>query len=104
LEKDDLFFPYLDEFIEGRVVGDLIFFGSNEVFEVISSEVLNSNIGCTGRLELDVIFFHESDKRDPAFSVFFGLLFELIVDSFFLFSRSLNMPVILLRVGLFSHE
>ena len=104
MEKDDLFFPNLDELIEDGIVGNLIFFGSNEIFEVISSEVLDSNIGCTGSLELDMIFFHESNKRDPAFFVDFSLLFELIIDSFFLFGRSLNMPVILLRVGLFSHE
>ncbi len=104
MEKDDLSFPGLDEFIEDGVFLDVFLFGSNEVFEVIGSEVLDSDLGTAGKFKLDVMFFHESDKRHPAFSVFFGLLFELIVDSLFLFCRGFRLPAILLRSGLFSHE
>ena len=78
-EVYDILLPSADQVLENGFVGKFFFIYLNEVFEFISSEVLDSELSASGGLELDVMLFHVSDERHPAFFVFFRLFFEILV-------------------------
>ena len=75
----------------------------DEGLELIGSEVLDSVVLASGGFELDVMFFHVSYERHPAFFLLFGFLFEFLVDPLSFFCSSLDLPWILLGSGLFVH-
>jgi hypothetical protein len=88
---------------ESWVFLEVFFVFGDERFELIGSKVFDSVILASGGFELDVMFFHVSNERHPAFFLLFCFLFVFLGDPLFLFCSSLGLPWILFGPGFFVH-